>query len=405
MFIEALAALAVTVAAAENRTGTAGVAAFKIPAGARPAALGGAFVGLADDLNAVTWNPAGLAELHAPEIALLHAQYFVDTTYESIGCGAPLAAGGSLAASLNLLDYGRLPRNLETPNGLFGGQFGSTSPSDLLATAGWGGVVANRVRCGAGVRLGVQQAAGASRVGVGVMVGALWDTPAEGFRLGTVADNLGALMGRGNPLPASWAVGASWAVALADRLGAVWLADTRVAVDALFSAGMGLEVTAFDAVSVRGGWRGGGPLGGPTLGGGVHYPLTWFGRILVFKFDYALATVGELDRVHRFQFGIQFGGVSGTLNLGRIRVVREGGEAVLRWAGKGPAYQVMIRPADAERYLQLTDRPIETPEISLIGLPAGRYLVRIVTVDPYDADWRGAASPDIEIELEGATSK
>ena len=33
--------------------------------GARPFSMGGAFVGLADDINAVYWNPAGLAKISA----------------------------------------------------------------------------------------------------------------------------------------------------------------------------------------------------------------------------------------------------------------------------------------------------------------------------------------------------
>jgi len=330
----------------------------------------------------------------------------VDTTYESIGLGAPVAGAGAIAGSISLLDYGSLPRNLERPDGLYGGQFGSTSPSDLLATGGWGwglppGWGMGRVRAGLGARLAVQQAAGDTLIGAGAMAGLLWDTPVTGLRVGTAADNLGSLAGRGNPLPISWAAGLSWAVDLADRLSAIWLADTRVAVDAGLTAGLGLEVDAFEAVALRAGWRGGGVLGGPTAGGGIHYPLTWFGKIVVFKLDYAMATVGELDRVHRFQVGVQFGGVSGTLQLGRIRVTTVQGEPVLRWTGHGPAYQVMVKGPGETAFHQLTDRPLASPELSLLGLPPGRYVFRIAAVDPYDAEWQGAMSPDVEVDLEG----
>lgn len=36
--------------------------------GARPLAMGGAFIGVADDINAVYWNPAGLVQLEQAEI-------------------------------------------------------------------------------------------------------------------------------------------------------------------------------------------------------------------------------------------------------------------------------------------------------------------------------------------------
>ncbi len=40
--------------------------------GARPLAMGGAFIGLADDANATYWNPAGLALLSKPEATWMH---------------------------------------------------------------------------------------------------------------------------------------------------------------------------------------------------------------------------------------------------------------------------------------------------------------------------------------------
>jgi hypothetical protein len=43
--------------------GTAGFSFLKIGVGARPAAMADTFVGLADDINALYWNPAGIARL------------------------------------------------------------------------------------------------------------------------------------------------------------------------------------------------------------------------------------------------------------------------------------------------------------------------------------------------------
>ncbi len=40
-------------------------------AGARAAAMGGAFIGVADDATAITWNPAGLTQLYRPEVSLV----------------------------------------------------------------------------------------------------------------------------------------------------------------------------------------------------------------------------------------------------------------------------------------------------------------------------------------------
>ncbi len=40
-------------------------------AGARAAGMGGAFISIADDATAITWNPAGLAQLERPEISFV----------------------------------------------------------------------------------------------------------------------------------------------------------------------------------------------------------------------------------------------------------------------------------------------------------------------------------------------
>lgn len=44
--------------------------------GARPLAMGGAYVSLASDATAAVWNPAGLANLPAADLALMHSERF-----------------------------------------------------------------------------------------------------------------------------------------------------------------------------------------------------------------------------------------------------------------------------------------------------------------------------------------
>lgn len=48
--------------------------------GARPQGMGGAFVAVADDSNALYWNPAGLTQLDSAEVTFMHANQFDITT-------------------------------------------------------------------------------------------------------------------------------------------------------------------------------------------------------------------------------------------------------------------------------------------------------------------------------------
>ena len=60
--------------------------------GARPLAMGGAFVGLADDANATYWNPAGLARFDSPKVTAMYTA----TNRDEINYLGYLAYGGRL---------------------------------------------------------------------------------------------------------------------------------------------------------------------------------------------------------------------------------------------------------------------------------------------------------------------
>uniref|UniRef100_A0A7V3RH41 PorV/PorQ family protein n=1 Tax=candidate division WOR-3 bacterium TaxID=2052148 RepID=A0A7V3RH41_UNCW3 len=61
-----------------------------IGAGARPRALGNAFVAIADDANAVFWNPAGISSLKGVQITGMHSSLFFGTKYDYLAVAAPL---------------------------------------------------------------------------------------------------------------------------------------------------------------------------------------------------------------------------------------------------------------------------------------------------------------------------
>jgi len=52
-------------------------------AGARAAGMGGAFIGVADDATAITWNPSGLTQLYRPEVSLVARFIAENYKYES----------------------------------------------------------------------------------------------------------------------------------------------------------------------------------------------------------------------------------------------------------------------------------------------------------------------------------
>ena len=75
-------AAATAFAGTNKNAGTSGAAFLKIGAGARPAAMGSAFSGLSDDVNAVAYNAAGLAFLERPELTAMHTQWLQNFNYQ-----------------------------------------------------------------------------------------------------------------------------------------------------------------------------------------------------------------------------------------------------------------------------------------------------------------------------------
>jgi len=77
--------------------GTTSATFLKLGVGARPVAMGSAFTGIADDVNAVSWNPAGLVNIEGKEFSFMHLEHFQNIKYESVCYGVPLSVNSALA--------------------------------------------------------------------------------------------------------------------------------------------------------------------------------------------------------------------------------------------------------------------------------------------------------------------
>src|SRR3989338_7819277 len=74
---------------AAQAAGTSAAQFLKMGAGARAAAMGGAFSAVADDVTAGYLNPAGFSQLSAPEISVMHNEGLVNTNYQYLAAAMP----------------------------------------------------------------------------------------------------------------------------------------------------------------------------------------------------------------------------------------------------------------------------------------------------------------------------
>ncbi|HVP56676.1 MAG TPA: PorV/PorQ family protein [bacterium] len=73
-----------------QRVGTSAASFLRIGVGARPAAMGGAFVAICDDITACAWNPAGLVHLKSSQFATNYAAWPADIGYTQACYGMPI---------------------------------------------------------------------------------------------------------------------------------------------------------------------------------------------------------------------------------------------------------------------------------------------------------------------------
>jgi hypothetical protein len=100
-------ALAAAQVANQDNTAYGGAAGefLLLGAGARGAALGGAYAALATDVTALYYNPGGLAQLARPGLIVTSNSYIADTRYAWAGLGFPMA-GGVRAIGISIGSFG-----------------------------------------------------------------------------------------------------------------------------------------------------------------------------------------------------------------------------------------------------------------------------------------------------------
>jgi len=287
---------------ANSNVGTSGAEFLKIGPGARPAAMGEAFTGVADDIHAIYWNPAGLGTLKDAEMAGMHMEYFQSIQYEFAAFAYPSREHGTFGFAVTNLHTDNIDRRTQDTDAAVG-QFGSSDNAYWLS---YGYALSSRLSLGANAKL-VHQTLDSSHsnayAGDG---GILYDVAWHDLRLGASVQNLGSKVkfeNEADPLPLTCRLGAS-APLLSRRM--LVSSDLIIPRDHQMGLALGGEykhplahgITA----SVRSGYRTDSDVtgfSGVSAGGGLEV-----GRA---AFDFAWVPFGELGNAYRFGLHLKFG--------------------------------------------------------------------------------------------------
>src|ERR1035437_432241 len=91
----ALASLVCAVSALRADQGTTSASFLKLAVGPRAIGMGEAFAGVADDVNALYYNPAGLAYVPDKEFTLMHSVWFQDIFFDNAAVAWPIKDFGT----------------------------------------------------------------------------------------------------------------------------------------------------------------------------------------------------------------------------------------------------------------------------------------------------------------------
>ena len=296
--------LASTPATAQNtdiheNAGTRAMTFLKIGVGAKAMGMGESHVAATDDLYASYWNPAGLARIQKPQLALMHNEWFAGINHQFIGFALPVGDIGTVGASANYLSFGELQGRDRDGN-----ETTIFRPYDLALIVSYANAVTSNLAFGANAKFLREQIADESGTGIAFDFGGLYTFPELPLALGFNAQHVGPrvrFVEEAFGLPFTFRFGAAyqpWSDAFMLTADVVRPSDNDI------TTGVGAAYTIANILQLRTGYKyklGGNDLGGTSgLTGGFGLTLRRF------QIDYALVPFGVLGLTHRFSLVANF---------------------------------------------------------------------------------------------------
>lgn len=292
------------VAAAAQGPGSAGAQTLTLTAGARAAALGGAYTAMTGDPDGVFYNPAAVARVDGG-VALGYEEYVEEITLGSFSGGLDVGRL-RVGAGLVYLSAGEVQEVVPDP--LYGGERGRPTGATVGATEAAARLAAAlpflEDRASAGIAVGVvtSQLAGTERAVLFLDLGAQyhWHALSVGGALRNLDSGMRSRASGAMPLPLEARLGAAYRRELTAGFGALLTTDlvlaleeetagVAVGVEAGLLPGRGAVTAVLRAGTIAGS---GHHLGRVRIGGGVG--------IGALSLDYTVQSFEYFGAIHRF---------------------------------------------------------------------------------------------------------
>jgi hypothetical protein len=282
---------------------------LKIGVGARAAAMGGAFVGMADDATSVYWNAAGIARIDPDKsgLSLNHANWPAELSFDQItyvfhmrripGAFAVHARSLSMRPMVETTSY--------QPDPVIG--TGRTFDAGMMSVGlTYSRSFTDKFSAGVTGNLISEGLAEFTQQIMAFDIGTMYDVGALGMRIGMSISNIGSqvkFIDREARLPSVFRVGTS--AVLMQR------ADQKLVGSMEFShppdnserLNLGAEYSFHKYLFLRGGYNFNYDSESFAAGVGFHFPVSVAG---VADMDYAYTDMKDLGSAHRFSLTFLF---------------------------------------------------------------------------------------------------
>ncbi|MBM4157376.1 MAG: PorV/PorQ family protein [Ignavibacteria bacterium] len=317
-----------------NKLGTNAAPELLIPVGSIGTSLAGSNLAYTSGLDAMFWNPAGLAQLNSTnaEVLFSHMNYFADMKMEYFCAAAKIGNIGVIGGGIKSLNIGEIYQTTELQPEGTGTVF---KPTYITANLSFARQMTDRIKFGTNVKIINENVAEVSATGFAFDFGIQYVGGESGFTFGIAIKNLGPSMRFNGPgldrevqlqngqkttqrvilqdfdLPTNLELGFSYSFAR-------YMKDMNVVLSAAFQNSsfssdeyrFGLEYSYKNILYVRGAFNllpqkeTDERLFGPTFGVGLRYPV---GGVMI-GLDYAYRVMNEkgFDNTNQF-FTINLG--------------------------------------------------------------------------------------------------
>jgi len=271
---------------------------LKMNIGTRACGMGEAFCGLADDVSAMHWNPAGLGFIFNPELETMHTFWLGNISHEFLGYVQPISRG-SLGTNVSYLHMEKMDK---IRRGTVEGKF---TVYDIYGGLAYGFPVSESFCLGLNLMALQSRIDRDTAYGFSSDVGIMISNSNRTFSFGLAGQNLGTAL-RGDNLPINIKAGLACRIKFPrERVALSITLDANKPLEGDYNFSLGIEHILLDTFAVRVGYKydleknGLSNLAGLRVGAG----LNWRGVIT----NYAWVPYDSLGTTHNVSLGYRFG--------------------------------------------------------------------------------------------------